>query len=167
MIENKWFCEPDDQRECWCFLILHMDYNEEDFNITGWEIGYSNPRKIVRKIKNSKSNEKQIIKELLHELYYCRKNRIILITFGVDVFPAIRTRIILMDLKDASLRRIKYISVEKLIAEYFLFYIFNSTATALPMIIKRMNIANEKSSDVEMLWKIFLRIGPVLPDGVI
>lgn len=167
MIENKWFCEPNDQRECWSFLILRLDNQDRNFEIIGWDIVYANPRKLIRKLKNKKNGEKEIVNELLHEIYYCRKNNITLITFREDIIPIIRTRILLLNLNDASLRGIKYFSMEKLLKKYFLFYMSNTSTTRPSVIINKMNVSNEKLSDVEMLWKIFLKIGPLLPDGVI
>lgn len=165
MIDNKWFCEPDDQRDSWCFLVLQLE--ERDFVINGWEIGYGNPRKLIRIISSSKSSEKEIIKELLQEIYYCRRKGIQVITFGTDVLPVLRTRIILLDLKDVSLRGVKHICIEKIIKEYFLLYGFNTSISNMLEIARKMNIEMKDLSRVELLHNLFLRIGPMLPDEVI
>jgi len=152
MIDNKWFCEPDEQRECWCFLFPQLKDNSV---IDGWEIGYGNPSKLTRKIKNKKQNEEQMIRELLCELYHCRKKCITLITYAYDVLLILRTRIILLNIKDACFHGIKHICIEKLLEEYFLCNIIKSSTMI------------ESSNQAEVLWNLFLKIGPMFPVGVI
>jgi len=165
MIDNKWFCEPDELRESWCFLILYQKDQKDDFVISGWEIEYGNSSRIIRKIYNSKNNEEGIINELLEEIHYCRKKRITIITFGFDVIPAIRTRISILDLKEVSLRGIRNIALEKLISENFLFFNSNKSPS-IEMIAKKMNIESDCFSNVELLRNIFLRIGPLLQEVI-
>lgn len=162
MIDNKWFCEPNEQRESWCFLFLQMN---DRCIICRWEVGYGNPTMLVRKVTNRKSREREIIKELLRELYYCREESITLITYGHDVLSMLRTRIILLDIEDTSLHGVKHISIEKLLEEYFLLDVIKSS-TMLELASK-MNIRQDESNKVQLLWHIFLRIGPMLPTGVI
>ena len=150
MIDNKWFCEPDELREIWCFLNLHV--NDKDI-IEGWEIGYGNPIVMMRKINHRKTNEKDIIKELLIQLYNCRKENILLITYTNNVLPILRTRILFLDIKEASLYGIKHISVEEILYTYFLY-------DANQELI-------DKNKKITFLWKLLLRIGPLLPRGVI
>ena len=159
MIDNKWFCEPNEQRESWCFLFLKVNH----FVIDGWEVGYGNPTMLVRKVANRKSRERELIKELLQELYHCRRENIMLITYAYSALPTLRTRIILLNLKDACLHGIKYISIEKLLEEYFL--LLNSTN--ISELVRKMNIEMEGSSQAKLLWNLFMRIGPMLPAGVI
>lgn len=162
MIDNKWFCEPNDQRESWCLLILQVN---DHFAINGWEIGYGNPKMLLRIISNNKSREREIIKELLRDLYYCRREGIVLITFRDDVLPMLRTRIILLNIEDVCLRGLNYICIEQLLKEYFLSGTLNSSD--MPELVKKMSIETSGSSQVQLLWSLFLRIGPMLPSGVI
>lgn len=162
MIDNKWFCELNEQRESWCLLILQVN---DHFAINGWEIGYGNPSKLVRIIGNSKSNEKKIIKELLQEIYYCRREGISLITFKANALKILRTRIVLFNIEDVCLRGLNYICVEQLLKEYFLSSTLNSSD--MPELVKKMSIETSGSSQVQLLWSLFLRIGPMLPSGVI
>lgn len=161
MIDNKWFCEPDDQRESWCFLFLKVSKHNI---IESWEIGYGNPTTLVRTLVNHKSKEKEIIKELLRELYYCRKKDVILITYSLDVLPILRTRIILLNIEDASLYRIKHVSVERLLSDYFLPEIMNSSLSDL---VKRMGIEVKNPCQVDLLRHLLIQIGTLLPYGVI
>jgi len=162
MIDNKWFCEPNDQRESWCFLFLQMN---DHCIICRWEVGYGNPTMFVRKVTNRKSREREIIKELLRELYCCRKEGITLITYRYDVLSMLRTRIILLNIEDVCLRGLNYICIEQLLKEYFLSGTLN--LSDMPELVKKMNIETSGSSQVQLLWSLFLRIGPMLPSGVI
>ena len=147
MIDSKWFCEPDEQRETWCFLNLHENDN---CNIVGWDVGYGNPTTLLCEIKNQKTKEVEIIKELLIHLYHCRKDNIILITNTSDVLPILRTRILLLNVKEVCFYGLKYICIEEIMLTYF----------------QHVNLINE-SKQIWFLWSLLQKIGPLLPKGVL
>jgi hypothetical protein len=149
MIDNKWFCEPDEQRETWCFLNLHVT---ENCIISDWEVGYGNPTMIVREIKSQKTIEIEIIKDLLTQLYHCRKENILLITYS-DVLSILRTRIFILNIKDASLYGLKHICIKEILKTYF-------------QQVDKLNIQIKETKQIQFLWNLLLRIGPLLPRGV-
>ena len=162
MIDNKWFCEPDDQRECWCFLILKRNNQSV---IDGWEMGYGNPSKLTRMIKNKEQTEEKIIYELLHELYRCKRETITILTYRKDDYPILRTRIALRGIREVYLCGMKHICIEKVMEEYFLFDI--SENISIYELADKLKIAEENRNTVKLLWKLFLTMGPLLPIGVI
>ena len=165
MIDNKWFCEPNDLRESWCFLSLDVKDGDEDFAISSWEIGYASPAKLLRKINCDESDEDKIIGKLLDEIYYCRKNRIKIITYGKNVVPLLRTRIVVLGLCELSLHGVDFICIEDLLSKYFLFDAENQNRGSLPDFLKKIGAVN--GNEVEMLRRLFQKIGLLLPSGVI
>ena len=150
MIDNKWFCEPDEQRETWCFLNLHVNDN---YIIKGWEIGYGNPTILIRELKNKKTQEKELIKELLSQLYHCRKEDILLIMY-INILTILRTRIIILNIKNASLYGLKYVCIEEILQNYF-------------QQIEKIKIEVKEKKQTQFLWNLLIKIGPLLPRGVL
>lgn len=147
MIDNKWFCEPDDRRKTWCFLNLHVNEKNE---VNGWNVGYGNPTKLLDEIKNKKTREIEIIKELLVHLYRCRKEDIILITIASDVLPILRTRILYRNIKAVSFYGLKYICIDEILQTYF-----------------HQDKVLNKSNEIQFFWNLWQKIGPLIPRGVL
>ncbi|KXB08200.1 hypothetical protein AKJ58_00600 [candidate division MSBL1 archaeon SCGC-AAA385D11] len=164
MIDNKWFCEPNDERESWCFLILEQRNSEGDGSITGWQIGYGNPKKMTRTLSSSGSSEEEIIQGLLDEIYYCRREGILMITAERDSVPALRTHILLLGMEEASFRGVEYVCIDRLLEEHFLGLgdLDGSSGRSILELGERIGIV-EDCEETELLRRIFLRIGPLLP----
>ncbi len=163
MIDSKWFTELNEQRESWCFLSLGMGINS---TIRRWEISYANPSRFVRKIISSKSEETDVIKELLKELINCRRSKIPLVTFRTEYLQKLRTRILLLGITGASLRGLRSIDIERILNEFFRMDLLDST-NSLTDFAKRLKIETKNKSSSELLWAVMLRLGPLLPEGVI
>ncbi len=166
MIGNRWFCEPDDERESWCFLVLNRG-NPESSSITGWHVGYGNPKKTTRTLSSSPSSEEEIIRELLEEIYHCRREGILVITVKRETMPALRSRVLLLGLEGVSLRGVKHVCIEELLDEYFLDLggpdSFN--ISGLSGLGERIGVKTDGLGETEMAREVFLRIGPLLPEG--
>ena len=166
MIDNKWFCEPNDARESWCFLSLKVNKKDVDDVISGWEICYGNPNRVTRMATDTPSNEKEVIKGLIHEIYYCRKKDIDIITFGNTVIPLLRTRIVFHGISDVSLRSVKFLSIKKILQDYF-FIVGEDASKSVYDFAWEMNIEEGDMAETELLRDVFLKIGALLPVGVI
>lgn len=167
MIGNRWLCEPDDERESWCFLTLEReDSAGKGDAFAGWEISYGNPRKIVRSL-NSESNEKESLQDLSNELHYCRSEGITVFNFRENALPALRTHLLLNDIGVVSLRGIENIPIERLLKENFHNLELNPSKNGLdsiPRLCETVSIQTENFSNTELLWKVLLKIGPLLPE---
>jgi hypothetical protein len=166
MIDNIWFCEPNDARESWCFFAIKVKKQDGSDTIAGWEICFANPNRTVRKVADAQSDEKELLKGLLHELYYCRKNDIKIITFETNTIPILRTRIIFHDIHNISFRSLQVISIQKLLQEH-LFFGEDNSVPSISDFCSRMKIGRQDRDETELLHDIFKRIGPLLPPGVI
>lgn len=164
MIDNKWFCEPNDLRESWCFLSLDVGGWNEGSVITSWEIGYANPAKLIRKINCDESSENKVIGKLLNEIFYCRKNGIKIITYGNNVVPALRTRILVLGLAEVGLHGMDLICIEDLLSKFFLFDDNSLTGGPTSGVLKKIGVAD--GSGAELLWRLFQKICPLIPGGV-
>lgn len=166
MIENKWFCEPNDIRESWCFLSLKVNKKDVDDVISEWEICYGNPNQVTRMVTDTPSNEKELIKRLIQEIYYCRKKDIMIITFSNTVLPLLRTRIVFHGIDNISLRNVKFLSIKKILQDYF-FIVRKDAIKSVYDFAWEMNIEEGDMSETELLRDVFLKIGALLPAGVI
>lgn len=163
MIGNKWICEPDDKREVWCFLKLVRKRSEK--MLAGWEISYGNPEEIVRSL-DSKGGEEEILHDLLEQLYRCKSEGITVFTFGESAFQDLRTRCLLTSSNGASLRGVENLSIERLMEENFSLEVNPSEGGLknISSLCEALDIQIGDCSDTELLWKILLRIGPLLPE---
>jgi hypothetical protein len=166
MIGGKWFSKPDDGRESWCFLILRLDGSRgnQEKTVVGWQAGYGNPRKITRILDSGESDERETIKKLLAEIQSCRRRGVTLITLEAEFLPALRTRALLLGLNQAGLQAVRHLCVKELLKEYFLGIELKDLSDALA-ILKFIDVGTEKSDlqEVQVLWKLFSAIGPLLP----
>jgi len=167
MIDNKWFCEPNDQRETWCFLSLQTENIDRQSIITGWQIGYGNPNTVNRVINADSSSANDILAGLFSEIYYCRRQGIKLVTYEENLLPILRTHAIKVALSDASLRGLHAICIENLLHTYFKLGEFDTSDDGLLELCGKMGIASNVETQVELFQKILVRIGPLLPQGVI
>lgn len=165
MINNKWFCEPDDSRLSWCFLSLRTASRDDSPSISGWEIAYGNPVKIVKVLQSDRGNEGELIKQLLDELYLCKKHAIPVIIYEAGVFSLLRTRIVILDLKGVSLRGVKYVALKRLLDDYL--QLDEVRSQSLVEMAEQLHIETHGKSETEILHAVFIRLGPVLPSGVI
>lgn len=67
MLGNKWFCESDDERKSWCFLLVELNGGNAGCEIAGWQIGYGNPKKMVKTVEKSGGGEEETIKTLVED----------------------------------------------------------------------------------------------------
>lgn len=160
MIGNKWFCEPDDERESWCFLVLEFEDRSKKLKIPGWKIGYGNPEKMVRKLEKTDCKEEEILESLLGEIHYCRRQGIPVITTEKEEILALRTRLFLGK-EETSLQKVELLNIEQLLKEHFL---VSELSSDLSKLAERLGIEKESSGRVELLRDIFLKIGPLLPE---
>jgi len=166
MIESKWFCMPDDDREPWCFLTLELDAGKR---ITGWQAGYGNPRRITRMLGGNESSEEEIIQRLLRlfeEIRFCRRMGTTLITLGAEDLPALRTRTLLLGLDGAVLRGLKHICIERLLRDHFLGFEGGVDLPHARSILKSAESAHVETDGLkepEVLWRLFLEVGSLLP----
>ena len=167
MIDNKWFCEPNDQRETWCFLSLQTENIDRQSIITGWQIGYGNPNTVNRVINADSSSANDILAGLFSEIYYCRRQGIKLVTYEENLLPILRTHAVQAALSDASLRGMHTICIENLLQTYFELGEFDPSDDGLLELCKKMVIADNGATKIGMLHQILVRIGPLLPQGVI
>ena len=166
MIDNIWLCEPNDARESWCFLELKLKKQDANDVISGWEATYANPNRVVHKANDTRSDEKESLKKLFFHIYRCRKKEIPIITFGSNVIPVLRTRILCQGIRDESLRSVKTISLQKILQDYFCFDNDNSILSASDF-VAGLKIEQGNATETELLYDVFTRIGPLLPAGVI
>lgn len=166
MIGGKWFSKPDDERESWCFLILRLDSSEGDRekSIIGWQAGYGNPRKITRILNDDGSDEMETVKKLLAEMQSCRRGGVTLITLDAEFLPALRTCALLLGLNGAGLQAVRHLCVKELLEKYFLGVRLGdlSGARAILKLIDP-SIETDDLQEVQVLWRLFLAIGPLLP----
>ncbi|KXB07755.1 hypothetical protein AKJ51_00130 [candidate division MSBL1 archaeon SCGC-AAA382A20] len=161
MIENKWFCEPDDERESWCFLVPELNTEREECRITGLEVGYGNPKKMVRKLEKTDCKEEEILEKLLGEICYCRKRGIPIITAAKKEILTLRTRLLLGKEK-TSLQKVELLNIEQLLKEHFL---VSKLSSNLSKLAEKLGIGKESSGRVDLLREIYLRIGTLLPEN--
>ncbi len=165
MINNKWFCSPDNYRESWCFLIFDNKKVKNTIEIQSWNLGYGNPHQLI-KLKTSKGKqERKVINDLLQELNYCRKNHLRIITLYENDVKILRTRCIQLQIQDASLQKINYMSLEGIIQTYFTFD-YKKDESIFNQIANILNIKEKDESKPEQFRKILNKIGPLLPRGV-
>ena len=160
MIDSKWFCEPNDYRESWCFLKIYQTQIKNESIISGWELGYGNPNQLTRIIKNENIDEKEIIRALFKEIFFCRKNKIKLITYEQSI-PLLRSRVLFLKMQEISLKGISFICILNLLKQYF------SINDMLFQLAGKMKIKIKGIKEIEIIRNIFIRIGPLLPEGVI
>lgn len=167
MIGSKWFHEPDDERESWCFLTLEQDCSANS-SIIGWRMGYGNLVKMVRTLENEGSDEREVILELLEEFSYCRRENITLITDGSDVLQRLRTRILASNVPSVSLKGIRQISIESVLENYFegVNSLKDLASLGVNIELREENkLDGRTTKNPKLLWRIFLKIGPLLPKG--
>lgn len=165
MIENRWFCEPDDERESWGFFSLERKESGEAETVTGWKIGYGNPEKMVRKVSNKRSDEREVLKELAKELSYCRQNQVLFVTYE-PTLPVIRTRTVILGLKEVGLRGIKHMCLEKVLERYFSGLPGRGDLRQISDLLGLIELGEERSSEpeqLELLRRVLLAVGPLLP----
>jgi len=167
MIDNKWFCEPNEERETWCFLTLQTKDLKGQLTLDGWTIGYGNPNTIHREIHSNGDNEREILEQLFRELYYCRRKGITLVTFGKNILPILRIRTAQRNLKDASFRGIDIICLEDLLETYFDPVFYGTSDSGLVEVCQKINIETNGTTNTELMLQLLLRIDPLLPQGVI
>ena len=167
MIDNKWFCEPNDQREIWCFLSLQTENLEGQSIIAGWQIGYGNSNTVSRMINADSGNENDVLAGLFSEIYYCRRQGIRMVTYEENLLPILRTHAVQAALSDASLRGLHAICIENLLHTYFELGEVDTSDDGLLELCRKMGIADNGSTKVGLLHEILVRIGPLLPQGVI
>lgn len=161
MIGNRWFCQPDDERESWCFMVLELKQEDNGF-LAGWEISYGNPKRTVRTLENAGSNEVEILRELVKEINYCRRKQIPVITLRDDIIPKIRTRILYSTLEEASFQGLENISIESLLRENFVGADLRNRQSVKGL-CEELKIETANRSETELLREAFLRIGPLVP----
>lgn len=166
MIDNIWFCEPNDARESWCFFTVKLKKHEANDAIASWEVCYTNPNRVIRMAGNDTPSEEELLRGLLREIYYCRKKEITLITFGENVIPLLRTRIVYHCIRDVNLRSLKVLSIQKILQDYF-FFGKDNTVSSISDFAFEMKNPPDANTETETLYEIFKRIGPLLPSGVI
>lgn len=166
VIGNKWYCKPDDERKSWGFLSLEKKESGKSKIITGWEIGYGNPQKMVQTLSSENSDEDVVLKRLLDELSFCRRNRILLTTFD-PILPCLRTRVLKLGLSEVSLRGIKHICIKKTLEEYFSGLVKCGGLWELSSslgLVKSKDNGGSRLGDLELLRRLLLAIGPLLPE---
>jgi hypothetical protein len=166
MIGGKWFSKPDDDREPWCFIVLRLNSSGEDRGkiVIGWQAGYGNPRKITRILNGDGSDERETVEKLLAEIQSCRRRGVTLITLDAEFLPALRTRALLLGLKGCGLQAVRHLCVKELLKEYFL-GIEPKDLSDARAILKLIDADAEVDDlqEVQVLWKLFSAIGPLLP----
>lgn len=160
MIGNKWFCQPDDKREAWCFLTLERDGESEGCAIRGWKVGYGNAKKMVRKSEKTACREKTALKSLLREVYHCKKQNIPIITRKEEA-QILRTRLFFLGKEDVNLQNVEFLYMKELLKRHF---VSSEIPSSIEGLAKRISIERKNSDKVELLRKIFLRILPLLPE---
>lgn len=156
---------PDDDRAPWCFLTLELGAEKR---ITGWQAAYGNPRRITRTLSGNGSSEEELIRGLFEEIRFCRRMGTTLITLGAEVLPALRTRTLLLGLDGAGLRGVKHICIERLLRDYFLGFEGGMDLPHARRILKSAESAHIETDGLkgpEVLWRLFLEVGPLLPKG--
>lgn len=166
MIDSIYFCEPDDARESWFFFTLQVKKHNNDNSISGWNACYGNPNRVIRKLTDAQSDEKTTIVSLCNELFYCRKKDIPIITFERNTIPVLRTRIVCLDIHDVSFKKLHISPLEIILQNYFHLG-YTDSILPLSIYVKELKIESRDMSESELLYKIFQKIGPLIPAGVI
>jgi hypothetical protein len=166
MIDNIWFCEPNDARESWCFFSMKSKEIDSHQCIIEWEAIYANPSKVTYKAKNTPSAEETLLREILFHVSMCRKKEIPIITYERKIIPILRSRLLFHGMCNISLRNLKTLSLQDLLQDYFYFGTTNSFLSASDF-ARELKIDENGLSETELCYVIFKRMGPLLPLGVI
>lgn len=166
MIDSVYFCEPDEVRESWFFFTLQEKKQNDDISISGWNACYGNPNRVIRKLSEAKPDEKTTIISLCNELFYCRKKDIPIMTFERNIVPILRTRIAYLGIHDISFKKLHFIPLEVILQNYF-YLSYKDSIPSLSMLVKQLKIETKNMSEPELLYKIYQKIGPLVPLGVI
>jgi hypothetical protein len=164
MLNNRWFCEPDRYRESWCFIKFDMKKDMHQTEIISWELGYGNPINLTQ-IKKCKQNmESEIIREILKELSYSKKNRLRVVTVYENDFRILRTRCLQLKIDYVSLQGLKFISLDSIIKRFFDFY-FDDENHLFENMVDLLNIPRGDSV-VNQLQRIMMGVCSLIPQEV-
>ncbi len=166
MIDNIWFCEPNDARESWCFFTMKLKEIDGHQCVTGWEVTYANPTRVTYKTKNTPSTEEILLRQILFLISTCKKKGALFITYERKIIPILRSRLLCHGMCNISLRSLKILSVQQLLEDFFYFGPTNSILSTYDF-ARELKIDENGLSETELCLAIFRRLGPLLPRGVI
>ncbi|KXB04361.1 hypothetical protein AKJ48_02825, partial [candidate division MSBL1 archaeon SCGC-AAA261O19] len=144
-------------------MVVELNGGNAGREIAGWQIGYGNPKKMVKTVEKSGAGEEETIKTLVEEISRCEKVGAPVITPGRRGTQALRTRLLLLGEKNTPLRRVGFVHVQGLLEEHFL----DSELPRIPDVglseaAERMGVGEKGAEKVELLRKIFLRVGSLI-----
>lgn len=166
MIDNIWFCEPNDARESWCFFTMKLKEIDAHQSVTEWEVTYANPTRVTYKTKNTPSAEEVLLRQILFHISMCKKKEVPFITYERKTIPILRSRLLYHGMCNISLRNLKTLSIQQLLQDYFYFGTTNSLQSASDF-AKELKIDENGLTETELYYRIFMRLGSLLPEGVI
>jgi len=166
MIDNVWFCEPDDSGQSWCFFTMKLKEIDAHQSVTEWEVTYANPTRVVYKTNNTTSDEEILLRQILFHISMCKKKEVPFITFERKIIPILRSRLLCHGMCKISLRNLKTLSLQQLLQDYFYFDTTNSILSAYDL-VRELKIDKNGLTETELYHVIFKKIGPLLPLGVI
>ena len=166
MIDNIWFCEPNDARESWCFFTMKLKEIDAHSTVTEWEVTYANPTRVIYRTNNAPSTEEVLLRQILFHISRCKKKGIPIITYERKIIPLLRSRLLCHGMCNISLRSLKILSLQQLLQDFFYFGTTNSILSASDF-AKELKIDENGLTETELCYVIFKRIGPLLPQGVI
>ncbi len=164
--KNSDICPLSIFNKTWCFLILKLANTDPNYVLKSWEIGYNHLNRIANTTVNTLF-EKQLVLELLHEIFTHSQQNTIIVTYRKNSIAILRRRILFHNLNNVSLQDIHCISVEEILRNHFLLDP-NRTQNTIFDVADQFNITidNEKS-EAELLRVIFQKIIKLIPTGVI
>jgi hypothetical protein len=121
MIDNIWFCGPNDARESWCFFTMKLKEIDGHQCVTGWEVTYANPARVTYKTKNTPSAEEILLRQILFHISTCKKKRALFITYERKIIPILRSRLLCHGMCNINLGNLKILSVQQLLEDFFYF----------------------------------------------
>jgi len=166
MIDNLWFCEPNGTGQPWCFFAMKLKEIDAHPSVTGWEVTYANPTRVVYRTNSNPSAEEILLRQILFHISMCKKKEVPFITYERKIIPILRSRLLCHGMCNINLRNLKALSLQQLLQDYFYFGATNSMLSVSDF-AKQLTIDENGLTETELNYVIFKRIEPLLPVGVI
>lgn len=174
--DNRWYAIPDDTVETWCLLLLETTVEDETSYVTGWQVGCGNAQQLTyfeSLSTGSPRQESQALDALLTELRPLRHDSYILITPSRRTLRLLRTRLLVSEIEDVTLRGFSHFSIEELLEEYFeeptdlvrewlgLKSLLDDSSQDQRVISKEYEASSH--TPIRELWSIVTQLGPLVP----
>ena len=177
---------------CFLTLKIDRSVQELGGKILGWQVGYGNPKKMTRIVGEEATgceSEREVLEKILEEIRFCSYRGIKLITFNQEILSGIRTKILLLEL-NRSFHGVSHVCISDLLRNYFSgldmskttkgnayevlasiqpneglddsLYLNSPNELNLIEKTKTGSISNILKREVIALWRLFLKIGPLV-----